>query len=219
MLRNKKIKLHLKTIYLDLFKNISGLYDWIFSGGCEVAPNFIKKKILRKFGHTGADWIETGTYLGQTTKFLSKYYPNVVSIEPVLDFYQFTRDRFANRKNVKIVNGYSEDVLKSILDDQHGQLNIFLDGHYSGGLTALNNGGCPLIKELRIVHQWLQASSENDPVIFIDDWRLISKFSVKDKNVEYPDISVIFTWACDNNMALTIVSDIAVMKLKKEGSV
>ena len=57
--------------------------------------------------------IETGTFLGDTTEFLSKF-SNVISIEKSRLFYYLSKSRFHNENQIQIIYGKSEVELKKI---------------------------------------------------------------------------------------------------------
>ena len=67
-------------IFLD---RLRWLADWYFFKKCSPPPpHFIKQSLLLRHGIPKSVWVETGTYLGQTTKFLSENFNYVHSIEP-----------------------------------------------------------------------------------------------------------------------------------------
>ena len=67
-------------IFLDRLRWLS---EWYFFKKCSPpAPHFIKQSLLLRHGINNSVWVETGTYLGQTTKFLSEHFSFVHSIEP-----------------------------------------------------------------------------------------------------------------------------------------
>jgi len=100
----------------------------------ENSPQIIKEKVFLKYGLKNSIWIETGTFMGTSTKFLSKNYPFVHSIEPSMSHYYMAKKRFRN-KNVHLYNDISENVLPGLLSSLKGQINFWLDGHYSQGGT------------------------------------------------------------------------------------
>ncbi len=103
--------------------------------------------------------IETGTYRGNTTKFLADRFPHVVSIEINPRYAAFARLRLRTRKNLKIVEGDSVAQLPAILRQQQAGRPIFLylDAHWGGNL--------PLVDELRILED-----SALDYAAAIDDF-------------------------------------------------
>jgi len=63
----------------------------------------------------GGVWLETGTYVGETTKFLSENSPYVISIEPSFHFFQIANLNLRGIENVHLVHGESENVFESML--------------------------------------------------------------------------------------------------------
>jgi hypothetical protein len=86
----KQIKKLLKKILPDnLIESIRRQREfkyWEKRNYLENAPQFIKKMVLEKYSIKNANWIETGTFRGETTEYLSKRYPLIYSIEPEVEF-------------------------------------------------------------------------------------------------------------------------------------
>ena len=59
-----------------------GFIAWGKGAYSAPSPHFIKQTVLLRNAFPSATWVETGTYLGQTTKELSKHGAFVYSIEP-----------------------------------------------------------------------------------------------------------------------------------------
>ena len=107
--------------------------------------------------------IETGTYLGNTTIFLSKFKTPVESVEINPDYFQIAKIRFKNFNNVQIVLSDSVDYLSSL--DFNKKYFIYLDAHWYEKL--------PLKKELEIL------SSIKNVTILIDDFKVENDSSWK----------------------------------------
>ena len=75
--------------------------------------------------------------------------------------------------NVEILKGLSEEVLPSLLPRLSGDINFWLDGHYSGGITGCGTNEFPIMEELESILQW----NVKKEVIYIDDLRLLRSFS------------------------------------------
>ena len=76
--------------------------------------------------------IETGTFLGDTTEFLSKF-SNVISIEKSRLFYYLSKSRFHNENQIQIIYGKSEVELKKIKNFEKNTF-FYLDAHWGEGL-------------------------------------------------------------------------------------
>ena len=55
-----------------IINNLRSLKNWNKRNFRSPSPEFIKQKILESENINDCLWIETGTYYGETTKFLSK---------------------------------------------------------------------------------------------------------------------------------------------------
>ena len=106
------------------------------------SPQFIKEIVFEKYGVANAPWVETGTYMGKTTNFLRERYPHVHTIEPEIKLYNAAL-KLSNGKNVTLYNDVSENVFPKLLKSLSGDVNFWLDGHYSGGITFKGKKNCP----------------------------------------------------------------------------
>ncbi len=125
-----------------------GFIGWGKSSYAAPSPHFIKQKVLLRNAISGATWVETGTHLGQTTKELSKHGTFVYSIEPEPTLYSNAADYFKSYPNVEILKGVSEEVFPSLLPKLSGDINFWLDGHYSTGITFKGPQDTPILEEL-----------------------------------------------------------------------
>jgi hypothetical protein len=199
----KFIKKILPDSFFVSIKRQGELKYWRQRNYLENAPQFIKEKVLEKYSIENATWIETGTYRGDTTHYLSKKFPHIYSIEPKVEFYKAALNRFKSQ-NVTLFNDVSENVLPILLPTLRGNLNFWLDGHYSGGETFKGNKECPIKDELNSIevnfHNFKKIS------IFIDDVRLFL-YSAND----YPSIDYLVDWSRRLNMKWRIEHDIFII--------
>ena len=127
-----------KIVPRFLIKNINHLrqfFHWYKQGFLRNAPQLIKQNLFLKYGISNAQWIETGTFFGDTTDFLIKNFPKVYSIEPSEYLFNYALKRFRSKKNVILFNNVSEKILPELLPSLSGDINFWLDGHYSSGIT------------------------------------------------------------------------------------
>jgi hypothetical protein len=118
--------------------------------------------------HKIRSFVETGTYLGDTLAHLAQDDRiSCFSIELDTKFYKSASHRFRNWANIRVFHGDSGDVLPVIMEELLGPTLFWLDGHYSGGITAKGEMDTPISKEL----QTILDSSNKDHVILIDDAR------------------------------------------------
>lgn len=106
--------------------------------------------------------IETGTYLGGTTKVLSKMFHRVFTVELTDEMFEKSCKYLEGITNIGSIQGSSDKVLDSLLDEpelQSEPLLFFLDAHWTNA--------CPLLGELKAI-----ADHKIKPVIIIHDWKV-----------------------------------------------
>jgi hypothetical protein len=151
------------------------------------SPPEVKRSVLKRNGIPGANWIETGTYLGETSFYLSRYSNFVTTIEPNSDLHRRAKDKYKDIENINFILGASETRFEQVMQNHSGKLNIFLDGHYSGGLTSKTNYTTPLVVELDSIIKHLNRFDEIR--LFIDDIRCMNPEI--DEFSEYPSLSAV----------------------------
>jgi len=181
-------------------------FIWPLRDFSSPSPHYIKQRILLKNSIPGGIWIETGTYLGETTKFLAKHGFTIYSVEPQHDLFKKARDKLKNFSNVVLIEGLSEDVLPQLLSRLEGNINFWLDGHYSAGVTFKGPLETPILEELNTIKSNL--NNFNNLCIMIDDVRIFNP----EINPTYPSIDVIVDWARSNSFTWKIEHDIFIAK-------
>jgi hypothetical protein len=120
-------------------------------------------------------FIESGTFLGDTADFASRYFDKVYTIELENSLFQKAKARFKNFSSINVLEGDSDKILPEIINNFVGKALFWLDGHYSGEFymgneyikTAKGEKESPILQELNsILTNGLQ-----DKVILIDDAR------------------------------------------------
>ena len=195
------------TFWLKVFKrnlNFESL-KWRTSNYASPSPQHVKIRILKANSLKNATWVETGTYLGDTTSKLAKIARKVISIEPQTELAAFASTRLKRYKNVEIVNATSESCITKVLNGISGPTCFWLDGHYSGDVTFQGAEISPILAELFAIAQFLRG---NAVVLFVDDFRLF----VNSKNTGYPPHSILVAWAVENDMSWTVEHDIFIAK-------
>lgn len=129
-------------------------------------------------------FVESGTYLGGTAKWASRNFLNVFTIERSVELFNKVEPTLGCLRNVIRLNGDSRECLPEVIKDIGDLRAIYwLDGHWSGGLTAGEGDECPLLEELSILLE-----RAND-IILIDDARLFLKSPPLPHNAEqWPSI-------------------------------
>lgn len=184
---------------------ITAVYEvWAWRGRKFAAPTpaFVKRAIFKRLGIPGGTWVETGTYLGQTTNFLAGLSKHVYTIELDNSLAERAKKKFKNR-NITVIEGASEDVLEPILKRLDGDINFWLDGHYSGGFTAKGKQDCPVLAELESIGRYLHQFGR--VTVLIDDLRCFGSGS-------YPHTNQLVQWSEKCGLAWSIEQDIFVMQ-------
>lgn len=165
-----------------------------------------KEAVLTRHGIAGAVWIETGTYLGDTTEFLALGGAKMVfSIEPGPKLFADAVERFRDFTNVQILCGLSEEVLPTLLPKIGGpDVCFWLDGHYTDELTYRGPQDTPIVDELAAIASHIRRWTRT--VVLIDDVHLFTgKMHVYGR---YPPIREVMDWCKRHKLRHTIASDI-----------
>lgn len=114
-------------------------------------------------------FVETGTYMGRTTQLAAGLFQEVHTIELSSELHASAAERFAASKHVTCHGGDSASVLPTILAPLRSRTVFFwLDGHYSGGVTAQGDVVTPILAELEAI----RAAGLTHWIIAVDDLRI-----------------------------------------------
>lgn len=147
--------------------------------------------------------IESGTFKGDGTNELSKYFKNVYTIEIDNILFNNAKDRFKNNTNIICLHGDSKEVISKLLDDENIQnqnILFWLDAHWSGD-NSVNwnkskwkgynvntgyigekiNGKIPGINQVPLEEEIYQIynNCKNECIIYIDDFDKINPKTLK----------------------------------------
>ncbi len=111
--------------------------------------------------------VETGTYFGDMLFALYDRFDKFFSIELSNKLYERARKRFKKQSKIYLILGDSSEKLNDIIKQLNEPALFWLDGHYSGGITAKGDKECPVFEELNAIF-----SSNLNHVVIIDDARL-----------------------------------------------
>jgi hypothetical protein len=182
---------------LRLRKILSDLLNVVFTFKYYVTGNKPTTKIKRRFlSQHGRLFsctvvVESGTYLGQSTKYFSKQFTKVFSVEISPKLFEFSQKRLAKLKNVLLLQGDSVDQLPKIIPFLYQPTIFYLDAHASGGVTHQGSEPSPVKKELDIIRNFRFL---NRSIIALDDARGF------DGSNSYPSFKEICKWAADNKL-------------------
>jgi len=172
------------------------------------SPHYIKQACLLRNSVPNATWVETGTYLGQTTQILSKNGLKVFSIEPEPTLFANASQYFRKFGNVEIIKGTSEQIFPILLPKINGDVNFWLDGHYSAGNTFKGPQDTPILDELKHIADNLNHFKK--VCVLIDDIRCFNPHI--EEYSTYPSLNVLVAWANENQLNWHIEHDIFVAK-------
>jgi hypothetical protein len=132
-------------------------------------------------------FVETGTYLGDTTLWASQYFEHVITIEKSNHYWRLAQEKYSSKKNVQFLLGDSREVLKGLIPQINRSAIFWLDAHWSGGQTYGQNDECALLGELERINE-----SPEENIILIDDARLFLAPPYRPYSPNYwPDISTV----------------------------
>lgn len=167
-----------------------------------MTPHRIKQLTLRTYArqHGLRTLVETGTYRGDMVWALRRDFDELYSVELDLTLCERAQRRLARCRHVHIYQGDSAHVLPDILGRLNAPALFWLDGHFSGGVSARGAETTPIRAEL---HHILSSAYRSN-IILIDDARL---FNGSD---DYPSVDELFRQvnAAHRDLALAIANDV-----------
>ena len=184
--------------------------NWGKCGYAAPSPHFIKQSVLLRNALPNSIWVETGTYLGHTTKELCKHGSFVYSIEPEPTLYSNAVEYFKSYQNVEILKGLSEEIFPLLLPKLSGNINFWLDGHYSSGITHKGPQDTPILDELAYISENLNRLQK--VCVMVDDIRCFNPDLVEYS--AYPSLNVLVDWGNKNGLSWHIEHDIFVARTK-----
>jgi hypothetical protein len=102
------------------------------------------EKLIKKFKINNI--VETGTFMGNTTKEFSKMAENVYTIESIKKLYLISKKNLVHCTNVKSFLGDSPLILNRILPTLKGNTLFFLDAH--------GRNHWPILDELKVISKF-----------------------------------------------------------------
>ena len=150
-------------------------------------------------------FIETGTYQGDTAAWASKHFKRVVTIENSDKYYDISKKFLSHLKNVEVLKGDSRHILPQLLNKNPNPTIFWLDAHYCCDAYGKDDE-CPLLEEIRQI-----GKISCDYIILIDDARLFFAPPPKPHNPnQWPNILEILTLLENNGQYSVIVEDVII---------
>lgn len=178
---------------------------WIRQGYPTPCPHYIKQATLLRHTKPGSLFIETGTYKGATSLYMKRHGCQVATIEihkPLFDAYS----PYLNKFNIDTRLGDSAEILPALLGSykNHANISIFLDGHYSGGVTGQGINAVPVVKEFESLRLFINKNTNINFTIMVDDVRLFMPggdpiYPPKMSLIEFA-INISADWSIENDI-------------------
>ena len=151
--------------------NEEQLARWEKEGRPAPPPHIVKQTAIAEYRkkYNVDILVETGTFLGDMVEAQKSSFKKVYSVELSEKLFKKAQKRFKNDQQVYLFQGDSSTVLNKIIPELKEPALFWLDGHYSGGITALGHKECPVPEELEAIFK-----SPHQHLILIDDARLFN---------------------------------------------
>lgn len=150
------------------------------------APEQIVMALAKEF-HLGR-FVETGTFLGGTSRWASQHFSSVDTVEASEPIYKKAKKALSAYPNVRLHHGDSVACLPQVVASLDTPAVFWLDSHWCGEDTAAIGTQCPVLKEIDIIN-----ASAIDHFVIIDDCRLFSAPPPKPHRLEdWPTVEAIF---------------------------
>lgn len=117
-------------------------------------------------GEGYSEFVETGTYLGETTCWAASVFSRVLTVELDPKFQAQAKENCNARNNIDFFLGRTEKRLPEMLRSLRGPAIFWLDAHAGGGWYA-DKDDCPVLDEIRLI----ASRGVSDDLILIDDAR------------------------------------------------
>jgi len=168
------------------------LQQWERAGKPMPPPHQVKQLAIENYAgkYSCKILVETGTYLGDMMQAQKENFEKLYSIELSKELWERAVNRFRKDPNVEIINGDSGKVLFTLVPAFREPVLFWLDGHYSGGITAKGETECPVFLELEAI----LIPGVHKHVILIDDARLFNATN------DYPTITQLEEYLGRKNM-------------------
>ena len=158
------------------------LRRWVARGKPVPPPHIVKQRTINQLADRFGlkTLVETGTYYGDMVEAMKRRFSRIYSIELSKELCERAAKRFRADRHVMIIQGDSGAELGKLVRRIDQPALFYLDGHYSGGITAQGAKWTPIYEELSHIF-------DHDPrhVIVIDDARCFGR------DPDYPSLEAL----------------------------
>jgi len=152
-----------------------------------------------------AEFVETGTYRGDTADWAGRHFARVTTIELSPAFHAAATARFQAQPRVRTLGGESVAMLRAVVPALARPALFWLDAHWSGLDTAGREAECPVLGELAVIN-----ASPHDHVVLVDDARLFCAPPPRPHRAEHwPDLaSLLASLGAGGRRHVVLVEDV-----------
>ena len=153
----------------------------------------------------GASAIETGTYMGDSADMLHRAFGRCITIEKSPSLAEQATIRFDGVPGVSVLQGSSREKLDEALQAVEVPPFVWLDAHWSGGITAGSDDPCPVLDELGVVAARFPATA----VVLVDDARIFGAADPDDQvNSSWPSMLDVLMALRESGWATFVMDDV-----------
>ena len=129
------------------------LRRWLRTGKTGPVPHLAKQAVLRAMHdrYRLPVLVETGTYLGDMVYAMHGVFEQIYSIELSPDLHRRALHRFRRMPAIHLLLGDSGQVLGQLVEKLQRGTVFWLDGHFSGGATAMGGSATPVMQEVSAI--------------------------------------------------------------------
>jgi len=136
--------------------------------------SYSKVRQIRALAHktNSRVFIEAGTFLGNTAMRCSRNFERVITMELDPSLFRQAKVYLSRRRNVLCLEGDALKLFPSVLEMADvGDALVFLDGHFSGGVTAHGELAEPACEEIAVLAGYRAKIN----AMIIDDFRCFGR--------------------------------------------
>lgn len=191
------------------YKSKIQTFRWNRSGKMGPVPHAIKQEIIVRYKnkYNISTLVESGTYMGDMVWAQRNNFNKIYSIELDKELFSFSKRRFKKNPHIMILSGDSGKIMPTLIKELSEKSIFWLDGHYSGGITARGEKDSPIIDEIKAI-----LSSKVDHILIIDDARDFTG------QRDYPSIEGLSAYILQSHptSAIHVENDVIIVELGRK---